>query len=175
MVAQFTNSVIWYFLYSTSSARDHATLFSARNFLNARGVSKEPMKNINAATELLDNYTDALIIAATLEFFGMNTIEDQPKEHTFHMMNMDPYVYVNDTMKTLVKKFAIHEGPELRTVQIKCDTCGKEYRRVATLRKHIREKHEGTMAHQSADKDAIFNYSCGALSLCLVLRNFVDA
>lgn len=138
------------------------------------------MKDINAATELLEKYTDAMIIAATLEFFGMKTVEDEPKVHTYNMMTMDPYEYVNDTLQTLIKQFALHDGPELGTpIQIKCNTCGKEYRRVATLRKHIREKHKGTMARQSdgseTDQDAIFNYSCGALSMCLVLRNFIDA
>ena len=39
-------------------------MYQARNFLNARNVTSDPMKNINACEELLFKYSEALVIVA---------------------------------------------------------------------------------------------------------------
>lgn len=77
--------VVWKLLYSGSSSRDPGTLHAARNFLKAHNVSTQPMKDVNASVEFLDKYTDALIVSAVLEHFGMATIDAMPSKNKFDM------------------------------------------------------------------------------------------
>lgn len=75
--------VIWLHLYDTTSSGDKGTLYAARNFLEARGVTSDPMKNINAAADLITQYTIALVIAAAMNYFGMESMSDNPTKNVF--------------------------------------------------------------------------------------------
>lgn len=44
------------------SSADKGTLHAARNFLMARNVPVDIMKDVNAATDFLGRYTDAMIL-----------------------------------------------------------------------------------------------------------------
>ena len=45
-----------------NSSADKAALHAARNFLMARNVPVGTMKDVNAATDFLGRYTDAMIL-----------------------------------------------------------------------------------------------------------------
>lgn len=172
--------VVWKLLYSTSSARDTGTMYNARNYLRAHNVSQEPMKDVNASVEFIDKYTDSLIVCAGLEYFGMQTIDSEPEKNKFNMMTMQPTQYVQEHLGALVDQFAFHDGPEFaKHDKILCPRCEKSYSTTQGLRKHMRTKHAN--AHQpqtissSQPEDSVFNYSCAALSMCLLLRDFQDA
>ena len=65
--------------YSCKSAQDQGTLYVARNFLNVRDLPVDPMKDVNAATNFLWKYTDAMILGACLKTFQMTNFVDEPK------------------------------------------------------------------------------------------------
>ncbi|XP_033638557.1 uncharacterized protein LOC117299208 [Asterias rubens] len=75
--------VIWLHLYNTTSSGDKGTLYAARNFLEARRITSDPMRNINAAADLISQYTTALVIAASMKYFGIDSINDQPTRNQF--------------------------------------------------------------------------------------------
>lgn len=166
-------------MYSTLSSGDIGTLYSARNFLRAYDVSKEPLKNVNAANELLDKYTDMLIVTAALQFFGMESLECEPVKHKFDFLKMDPKSFITEIIDECLDMFVIHNGPELANpVMLSCHHCSKSYKTTQGLKNHIRSKHSDQQTETpttTQDQDAVFNYSCGALSLCLIARDFSDA
>ena len=165
-------------MYSTSSSRDPGTLFAARNFLKAYNISSQPMKDVNASVEFLNKYTDSLIVCAALQHFDMENVDSPPKKNTFDMMTMEPMQYVQEQLEHIVDKFAIHEGPDYNTpTKLRCPHCPKEYVQQRGLRNHMQKKHstEPPKSADTAQEDSIFNYSCSALSLCLLFRNFEDA
>ena len=62
--------VVWNILYDTESAANIGTLHAARNFLNARNVPLNPMDNVDATFDFLEQYTDAMILATFEEVKG---------------------------------------------------------------------------------------------------------
>lgn len=175
----FILQVIWKCLYSTLSGGDIGTLYSARNFLKAHNVSSDPFKNVNGCTDLLQNYTDVLIISATLEFFGMDSVESEPTKNKFDP-STDPKCYFKETVNTLLEQFAIHDGPDMHeSVKLVCPNCNKEYKTLNGLKNHLKTKHAthniAGSVENSPDQDNVFNYTCSALSLCLMAQNFTDA
>ncbi|XP_011679955.2 uncharacterized protein LOC105445739 [Strongylocentrotus purpuratus] len=175
-------SAIWTLLYSTSSARDTGTMYAARNFLRAHNVSNDPMKDINASVEFLDKYTEALIVCAALEHFGMEAVTSEPTKHPYDPMTMDPTVYVKEQLHSIVDKFALHEGPDFaKQADYVCPHCQKVYKRLSGIRKHMEDKHSQQAPQASSDtstqdgEDSVYNYSCASVSICLLFRDFQDA
>ena len=61
-----------------------------------------------------------------------------------------------------------------------CDIyCGQTHIRQHGLRSHMKKKHSweppNSMSAASSRTDSIFDYSCAALSICLLFRNFENA
>ncbi|XP_066933596.1 uncharacterized protein [Clytia hemisphaerica] len=65
---------LWSIFYDTKSA-------TARNFLNARNVTKEPMKCVNASEEMHLKYVEAILLAA-YDLFLSNNNDIIPSEQT---------------------------------------------------------------------------------------------
>ena len=55
--------VIWSILFNPKSAGDKGALYSAKNFLNAKNVPVNPMHDIDATFDFIQQYTEALVIA----------------------------------------------------------------------------------------------------------------
>lgn len=83
----------------------------------------------------------------------------------------------------IVDNFVMHDGPEYAHIsKVSCPECRKEYSTPQGLRKHMAKHHAHTQPSVSSNssnsgEDAIYmyNYSCAALSLCLLSRDFEDA
>ena len=69
-------------MYDTNSAADIGTLYQARNYLNARSVPSSPMKDINATEELIQKYSETLILTAfeELKTTGLNAQDKDNEE-----------------------------------------------------------------------------------------------
>ena len=171
-------------LYDVSSASEKGTLYAARNYLNARNVTADPIKNINAAEHLLSQYAIALILAAAFNFFGLDNQESEPTKNKFQLeIHGDKQHYATTVMHKLVEDMAIPSNNELGSdsTGFSCSICNRKYASKKNLRKHQRDK------HQSADKppssttsespilDGVQNYSRAALAMCLLFMDFSDA
>ena len=155
-------------------------MYAARNFFKAHNVSSHPMKDVNGSVEFLSKYTDSLIVCAVLEHFGMDDVDSEPTRNVYDKDTMEPTEYVRKQLNLIVDTFAIHEGPDFTAEPSKlvCPHCKKEYLQLQGLRKHMKNKHNssGTAVQSSTGKeDSIFNYSCAALSMCLLWKDFEDA
>uniref|UniRef100_A0A7M5VF96 C2H2-type domain-containing protein n=3 Tax=Clytia hemisphaerica TaxID=252671 RepID=A0A7M5VF96_9CNID len=167
--------VVWHFLYDASSSSDVGTLYQARNFLNARNVSKEPMKCVNACEELLNKYTEALTLAAFHEYIETNKIDLSKLK--------EPTAQNKESLKNVISKFVesyvIAETPDIAASAISydCQFCTKSYKRKAGLVNHLKKQHPGNEQDESekSGDDCIVNYSKNALMLGYLVKNFADA
>ena len=180
--------VIWDQMYSTASARDTGTLYAARNAIDARNVTVDPHNNYYAAAEFLDKVNSAYLIVGALDYFGMETVEDQPKKNEYTGQPNDVHAkkeYINTTIRQFVLEHVVNQVPELSTEaptsnELKCRECGKSYIRPHALRNHEQEKHGITPAsssasHSSEGEDRIYNYTHQLLVLLLLRANHNNA
>ncbi|XP_072021080.1 uncharacterized protein [Amphiura filiformis] len=176
-------------MYDSGSAGDIGTLYSARTILEANNVTKNPMNDINAAQEFLDKYTDALILAAAMTYFGLDTVESAP---TKNIPQEDGDNRVMDVLGGFVDAYAIaseEDFEKARKEQLKCPYCGKNYvikgTGLKSLRDHVDAKHSKVAVDDAVqgrgntqyinEEDSVFKYACSTLGQCLLARNFEDA
>ncbi|KAJ8031698.1 hypothetical protein HOLleu_24973 [Holothuria leucospilota] len=136
--------VLWEHLYDVSSSVDKVTLFAARNFFGVRNVTADPMKNINAASDLVDTYTKALVTAAAMEHFGTDTPQDEPTQNKINLeVHHDSNFYVKSLLKEIIEKLVIPHKDEIShsTPQFQCNQCTKWYKTKGGLQRHMRTKH----------------------------------
>ena len=130
------SQVIWHLLYDKDSAGDIGTLFAAKNFLHASNVPAEPMEYVDAAIDFLREYTKALILAA----FD-NVVKAEKLSLQYLGPEQEPLM--NKILDLIIDKFAL---PSIQSEWeedniFKCKDCGKQYKKVASLRKHRKSKH----------------------------------
>lgn len=144
------------------------------------------MKDINAATDLMETYTKSLVIAAAMTFFGMKNATDEPQQNCFNFqLHQDRNVYVFEVMNALLDQYVVPAMDELssQAPQFQCTYCPKNYKSKNGLRRHITSKHGAqqgksrstTSSEASTDQDHLFNYARSAVSMGLLAMNFTDA
>ncbi len=141
----------------------------------AKNVTDDPMKNVNAATDFVQKYTEALVITAAMDFFGMEEVDSTPTVNKFEDGNRGKYVH--QKLGQLVDRYAIPDDSECSSKH-KCPLCSQEYASVGNVKKHIEKDHgpgKVTEADVPSNEDGVYNYSCNMLSLCLIALNFTDA
>ena len=125
------------------------------------------MKDINACEELIFKYTDALILTAYNEYKinNINLTEDKYSAETL--------------LHDIVTKFVLPISPDIcGSNSFTCKMCLKQYKRIQSLRSHIREHHKSyhqTRNDETTTDDYILNYSQNALILGYLVKSFVDA
>ena len=72
--------MIWKRLYKATSGSDHGTLYQLRNLIQRRNVGKQPKKDFNAHHDFFNVVLTSHILAAAMEMFGMDNLEDEPCE-----------------------------------------------------------------------------------------------
>ncbi|XP_071796288.1 uncharacterized protein [Asterias amurensis] len=181
--------VIWKHLYDPSSSAEKGTLYNARNFLEARNVTKDPIRDINAASDLIESYTKSLVVTAAMTFFKMQNVTDEPQQNGMDsLVHHNRKEYVMETMSTIVSTYVVPSNDELstQTPRFQCHHCDKSYKTKKGLQRHIRDKHSTiksartttTSQHSSDDstvQDHVFNYTRCALSMGLLALDFTDA
>ena len=70
--------VIWKRLYRPTTGSDHGTLYQLRNLVQRRNVGKQPKKDFNAHHDFFNVVVTSHILAAAMEVFGMENLEDEP-------------------------------------------------------------------------------------------------
>ena len=176
--------MIWLHLYNTTSSGDKGTLYAARNFLEARRITSDPMRNINAAADLISQYTTALVIAASMKYFGIDSVNDQPTRNQFQFgVHPDRSHYVNMVLEDIVNEYALPSINEMKqdTSKLSCPNCKKTYITQRGLQNHMKNIHPGIQEParpkpgMPPQKDAVFNYSRTALSMGMLAYDFTDA
>ena len=171
------------------SAGDVGTLMFCRNNLGAKNLTSDPMKDVNAARDFLDKWTEALILTAALEFFGMETATSEPTKNLFNLgQHHTRDFYVMETLGRFVDTYAIPSDDEFISAQnndLRCPFCTKQFKQMHTLQRHFYNVHsrltidevmeeEGDVSDGSRS-DSTYNYCRNALSLCLLAYDFTDA
>lgn len=135
------------------------------------------MRDVNATDEFLQTYTHSLVVAAAMQYFGMETPESKPTKNIFQP-STDPKEFVKKKVGELLEMFAIPSEADLtKESPLLCPKCSKPYKVIAALRKHLADDHKPEMEDtgQSSGEDGVFNYSCSMLGMCLLSQDFADA
>ncbi|XP_078659351.1 uncharacterized protein LOC144904352 [Branchiostoma floridae x Branchiostoma belcheri] len=69
--------------YLEQSAKEHGTMASNMNVLKCTNAKKGPDKDYNSYKEFVDKETDWLILAVTMDHFGMESLDDTPTKGGF--------------------------------------------------------------------------------------------
>eukprot|EP00112_Aurelia_sp_Birch-Aquarium-sp1_P026812 Seg974.13 transcript_id=Seg974.13/GoldUCD/mRNA.D3Y31 product="hypothetical protein" protein_id=Seg974.13/GoldUCD/D3Y31 len=129
------------------------------------------MDDPDSAYSLLEKYTDALILAV------LNHKEKVLKEEVPVNSKDQMEKYLDD----MVDQYCIPIIPDLSSIDLsvhQCPHCEKKYKQAKSLRKHVLSTHnaaECAKSPSSNNDDALFNYSCNALALGLIAKDFTDA
>ncbi len=145
--------------------------------MESNNLPTDPMKDINATKVFLDKFTDALVVAAALEFFGMDSVDATPTRHNFNLEeHADSLTYVETVIGQLVDEFALPAEEDISGVsgELKCPKCQKKYNIMEALRNHLKNEHKAGDEDQDTH-DAVFAHSCSLLTMCLICHDFTDA
>ena len=58
------------------------TLYQLRTLINRRNITADPSKNVEACEDFIETVLHAHILCATMESFGMTSINDAPQGST---------------------------------------------------------------------------------------------
>ena len=101
---------------------------------------------------IFEKYTDALIVSASLDYFAMSNVEDSPTRNSIAKkeMQLEPGAYTNLVVGEMVDrhvlKFTPNIGQQTLSSTYPCSTCGKKYKKVSGLLKHIKQCHPTTQS-----------------------------
>lgn len=79
IINNFHLQSIWKRLYSCSSAKEGGTLYQLRNLINRRNITSYPSKNVAPSEDFVQTVLEAHILAAAMEAFQMEALNDTPK------------------------------------------------------------------------------------------------
>ena len=141
------------------------------------------MKSYNASEELLKTYTQSLIVAAALQFFGIDEVNAEPTRNAFTFGETDEATYVKTTLTNFVNTFivpSLEDSLESVDHKFTCHICANKQPFVTLkgLKRHLAKQHPGQphLPQQSQDSDDYKrNYATNAMNMCLVALNFTDA
>lgn len=143
--------VYWSILYKCTSSQEGGTLFQLRNLINRRNVLKDVRNDMNATEDFFETVAVGHIIAATLQFFGMQGISDTP-----HNQSLQDAVELPHAEKWLVLSTCI--GDLLQKFVSSSLAC----------------PHHEDFSFDTSE-DGIYEYACTVLSMALFVLEFDDA
>ena len=196
------NDVIYKLFYNPSSSTDIGTMFQLRNKISRKDVNKSALGDHYRANDtFIHDVTDALIITATLDHFGMESKNDSPKKNCPPSdPGPDQSKWFDAQMSDIVSKYILNEtitvqSPEANTepqpkVIFMChfDDCNHPgFNDPNKLIKHEKEAHHFTCTDHGVttettqrgslmtETDGVWNYHSAFLKMALLERDFQDA
>ena len=139
-------------LYDKNSAAEPGTLYAAKNFLNATNVPLQPMDDVDQSFEFFKQYTEALLLAAAEKVVENKNITQFDKDKAFMEMVLDAII---DDFVTPGLKWDF----ESQSNFYECGVCGKKYKKLNTLRKHAKDKHQ--LVVSPGEDETIYCKICG--------------
>ena len=120
---------------------------------------KADFRSVNDFIQLL---VDCHVVAAALEFFGMDSVNSKPKKNKLPVgavSSANKRKYINKTIGKFVDKFVLN------------------FDSTALLSSDQRQpgSQDGQTNPPTSEEDGVFNYACRLLSYGLMSRNFEDA
>ncbi len=95
--------IMWKRLYTAASSNEGGTLMHLRNVINRRnvGIGKDVKAHVNEIEDFLVLVITCHLLAATMHFFGMKSLEDTPHNNTFPLeVDHDLHIYPKKALST---------------------------------------------------------------------------
>ena len=153
-------------LYKEDSFCQKGTLKQLQNLLQRHKVPKEVKKDFRAVNDFIQLLVDSHIIAAALEFFGMDSLESEPTKNKSPstLEKSDKLKFIKRTVGRFVDKYVLNFAAESSTILQPSNT-------------QSQTKGQGSRGEEDQKKEAddgVFNYACRLLSYGLLSRDFQD-
>ena len=117
--------MIWKYLFKESSFKEVGTLYHLRNVLQRTNVVHDPKNDYNACSDFFQTIVEGHVIAATMEAFGMDTVNDTPKHtllpESIHAMPVEE----QETMLYLAMKDVVANTYTWNSTQHTSHRCAK--------------------------------------------------
>ena len=191
-------------LFKPASANDPGTMCSNMNVSNnINAKTKKVLDNFNYCKDYVEVETDAFIVAAAMNHFGMESLEqDDVIPHNIHHSQKEAKrLWLHKEVEAIVEKLIMNKqaaeleeiisgmavaNPPPQCQAFPCRGCGKAYNYRKCRENHEMRFHPDLMPsredefhspelHEPEKEDHVFNYACVRLSLGMFLRNFNDA
>ena len=141
--------------YKAGSAREAGTLYQLRNFINRRNVSTNVSHNYHHASAFMDLVGEGHVIAAALEFFGMEALDSYCPRIPRGAAKQDPH---------LRKRSLHHIVGEFIDEVIMND-----------MKRHLDMVARNTQEADEDNQDGVHSYAVNVMKYCLLRRVNVTA
>lgn len=178
-------------LRKSSSSVDKGSYFANANRVNNSNAKKDALNFYTAVKEFFNMHLDVYIVAATMTFWDMKSINDKVvPDEVRHGDSSVQREWLHQEVIKMVEHFAMQKLPTIDQDIVSCvhyqcrgDNCTKVFPLKAVRKQHEASKHglgcldqPSSEASSSGNKeDHKFNYGCVTISLGLLLRNADDA
>ena len=198
------NDVIYREFYNVSSFSEVGTLFHLRNLTDRRDVSASALGDHYRANDtFIKDVTDALIITAGLDYFGIDTVQDLPKQNTpptHFSSSLEKQQWFDTQLARIVERYIMNDHiptvfagpaprqesqPEAQEHKCHLDECVyPPFRNKEDLKKHVKEVHDFHLSHHTPEAatsqtrfktDGVYNYHTRFLKMAMLERNFQDS
>lgn len=193
-------------MFKSTSVNDVGSMCSNMNITsNVNAKTSNVLDNFNTCKDFVNMETDAFMVAAALQYFGIESIDSPAEEFIPPSIQRaslpEKRLWLHRHCKTILQNFVMNDldeqhedlrlGVDATNVankpELECPICQKVYRYPKAFIKHKMQKHGIETAeqesssppdsHSSTDvsQDTRYNYACTRLSIGLFIRYFDDA
>ena len=152
-------------------------------------------ENYDKIREFFQIETDAFICSATMTYFGMDDVSEEPKEHCLpeglkeggvtekrQWFHQQLYSMLDAYIMDSVESLKDHGQEEEEVVRCRDPACNRTFKYRKCRTRHEQNTHSLFVEEETTDKaktkkpeDGIFNYGCLHISLGLLIRDAEDA
>ena len=152
-------------MYKEDSFCEKGTLKQVQNLLRRQKIPKDVKKDFRSVDDFIQLLVDSHVVAAALEFFGMDNTNSEPKKNKIPasaISSVDRKKFINRRVGKFVDKYVLNfESSALLP---------DDQSQPGNLDGRTRSEE-----HLTSADDGVFNYACRLLSYGLLSRNFSDA
>ncbi len=190
--------------HTPSSAKDPGTMYNQKVNVDRKDLKTDMTQGYNQCRHFVNDDLDGHIVAATMQYFGMKSLEDKPTRWgpspLFPMLGADLQLeQITAVAEYIVEHVVLYRGEDVATGIQNVDTdvghvdeagrhccpfggCEKTYKEQHWLKRHMRNVHNVVIdlvaaPRKEADEsyDGVFNHASAFMKVALLFRDLVDS
>lgn len=127
--------------------------------MNRRNIRKKPSEDVNASEDFFVAVTESHILAASMKFFNMSSLNDTPSQKYFPASSCE-----------------LHPMQRRRLMLLATDEMVKKFVHMPFVDSQTQAEASSEKQSEKTEKmDGVYEYACEALSLGLLYLEFIDA
>ena len=160
-------------MYKSTSASDVVTIFQLRNLINRKNIGKKPSKDVNAYEDFFHLLVESHVLAAAMEFLGMESIDDKPADilpSTLWLLSQEE----RKSILTSVCEAMVDEFVDLSTIDVSDTETGDKEQDQHVLGSNTSNQ-PAEKKKRDKEEDKVLAYATELLLFDLLYKELVDA